>query len=172
MKCKNKIEMLDNMKNSISVFFPEGVIKSNNINNWKFKTTKFHVSTYTGIPIFEFSFSITLQNISVEVESTVAIVNHSLQKEILHMGKVFVLRSKYKSKLSFCTKKGPNYGHVLKVQKKNSHKKVNSGIRLYMIRILDLLDFVYLCVSASANNQHKFLNLQLFKKISWSWQKN
>ena len=114
--------------------------------NWKFKTSKFHVSTYTGIPIFEFSFSITLQNISVEVESTVAIVNHSLQKEILHMGKVFVLRSKYKSKLSFCTKKGPNYGHVLKVQKKNSHKKVNSGIRLYMIRILDLLDFVYVCV--------------------------
>ena len=53
-----------------------------------------YLNTYTGIPIFEFSFSITLQNISVEVESTVAIVNHSLQKEILHMGKVFVLRSK------------------------------------------------------------------------------
>ena len=54
-----------------------------------------YLHTYTGIPIFEFSFSITLQNISVEVESTVAIVvNNSLQKEILHMGKVFVLRSK------------------------------------------------------------------------------
>ena len=126
MKCKNKIEMLDNMKNSISVFFPEGVIKSNNINNWKFKTPKFHVSTYTGIPIFEFSFSITLQNISGRKYSS-----HSqplFAKRNFAHGKSFCFTfKKYKSKLSFCTKKGPNYGHVGKFKRKTLIKRSIQG---------------------------------------------
>ena len=80
----------------------------------------------------------------------------------MHRGKVFVLRSKYKSKpTTFCTKKGPNYGHVRKFKRKTLIKRSIQGF--------DFIWFGYwiysiLCESASANDQHTVLNLQLFKK--------